>query len=158
MMSRFDHLVRINNTDYPWPAGDDTMGLRRRLKIAMYICNANVFNTKSFDDFEDANLMPHILAYLGKKRPSDCEEFDGAYYKMDAIYALLRSWDMPTLYTFPSREKIQLLAEIDKLKKDIESMRKLNEDLVSENRRLQQLESGSSCDEKTSSGKRSKLN
>ncbi|KAL9182683.1 hypothetical protein ACHAXT_013335 [Thalassiosira profunda] len=132
-------LLRINMREHPYNFDenlDDDLAFRRRLKIAMYLTEGNVFNTSPFDDIDDPRLMPHVLAFLGERREAKLREFDGAYFTVDALYAVLKSWDMPTLYTFPSRERTQLTEELNAAKQEIDKLRRINEELTSENGRL----------------------
>lgn len=112
----------------------------------------------------DVELMPRILAFAGRATPdylnseSVGEQTDvSAFMGLDGMYQVVRQWKMPTLFNFPSAEKVRHASqtkelekknkvlyaknveqakEIERLKAQVDKLSSENELLVSENQHL----------------------
>lgn len=167
-----DHLLAINTQS--WYRMDDTFHrnedparnkkLRARMKVVRRLSSNNGrLSMDAINEF-DVELMPRILAFAGRATPdylnpeSVGEQTDvSAFMGLDGMYQVVRQWKMPTLFNFPSAEKVRHASqtkelekknkvlyaknveqakEIERLKAQVDKLSSENELLVSENKHL----------------------
>mmetsp|Transcript_41513 Transcript_41513/g.74826 ORF Transcript_41513/g.74826 Transcript_41513/m.74826 type:complete len:175 (+) Transcript_41513:1-525(+) len=98
----------------------------------------------------DIKLMPNVLSLIGKETSTHLDN-----YRFKILYNLVRKWNMPSLFDFPSAEKLRiqrLEKENDQLKVELNMLKRERGDdagLRKENKRLceelQQLKDVSGC-------------
>jgi hypothetical protein len=87
--------------------------LRRREKILLHLYSEQPLNVELFSEF-DVKLMPCILGFLVKRvnrrwgSPDNSMSLD-----QSCIYELIRKWNMPILYQFPSPERVRMTADMN---------------------------------------------
>ncbi len=127
--SRLECLLDMNrnwmfNFDDSSP---ECLWLKRRTKIFHYITGQESHHLKVDLFFGiKALAMPRVIEFIGRNRyPSSynvknlfSEENDIDSSNLNVMYQLVRSWEMPSLFSFPSREKLQLTSKIDQLEKE----------------------------------------
>jgi len=103
-------------------------------KIIHFLTKDSVsFNIESFGDL-DVKMMPHVLGFFAN--PNFMHLY-GAQPQC-CLYQILRQWNMPGLFSFPSAENVRLSAQMNELKEQNYKLQKQNHDLP---RQIEQLRS-----------------
>lgn len=125
------------NQDNDAGHGGGGNGIRNKgyAKIIRFLKEKNAlgeFNIEPFLDY-DVGMMPHVLAIFGKNyhmlnllKPKDAHKprfMRETYYPpLHFLYEIIRGWDVPTLFGFPSAERVRLKAEMDELRTKNQSL------------------------------------
>jgi len=106
---------------------------RGHAKILFLINPSFDFNIEPLVDF-DIKMMPYVLEFFGNRVHVNLDnETDSP---CSWLYQIIRRWNMPELFSFPSAEKVRLTAKVDELEREMELLRLENLRLTSENNLL----------------------
>ena len=111
-------------------------------KILDYLMESGDFNAEPFVEYK-VEMMPYVLGFFAHRN-----RFRRNMWHY--LYQIVRRWNVPELFSFPSAEKVRLAAKMEELQGQMELLRSENARLSSENDRLL-LEVQSSGKEKESS-------
>merc|ERR1712194_540109 len=106
-------------------------------KILDFLMYSEDFNMEPFVEYK-VEMLPHVLGFFGAR--IDRNSIQGAYSPWYYLYQIIRRWNMPELFSFPSAEKVRLTARLttkmDELKREMELLKLANARLSSENELL----------------------
>mmetsp|Transcript_29561 Transcript_29561/g.62712 ORF Transcript_29561/g.62712 Transcript_29561/m.62712 type:complete len:494 (+) Transcript_29561:56-1537(+) len=130
-------------------------------KILTFLTNnKSGFNIEPFIGF-DVEMMPHVLEFFG----TDIRlNLSGSWPPLSLLYEIIRWWNVPELFSFPSAEKVRLSTRMNKLEtenhglvSEIEKLRAENSRLASEVNQFKSEKNESSNHERHQNSKRSRL-